>query len=135
MTAKSVLTDSVHVDAYIAAAPAPTQPILRQLRAVIKAAAPKAEERISYGMPSYEYHGRLVYFAAFKNHVGLYAVGQEHDSYAKELSGYLSGKSTARFPIGQPLPTALIRNVVKARVKENETTAREAARASMPEAT
>jgi uncharacterized protein YdhG (YjbR/CyaY superfamily) len=75
-------------------------------------------------MPSYAYHGRLVYFAAFKNHVGLYAVGQEHDIYAKELSGYLSGKSTARFPIGQPLPIASIRRVVKARVKENEAQAR-----------
>jgi uncharacterized protein YdhG (YjbR/CyaY superfamily) len=117
MTAKSVLTDSVQVDAYIAAAPVPAQPILRQLRHTIKSAAPKAEERISYGMPSYEYHGRLVYFAAFKNHVGLYAVGKEHDSYAKELSDYLTGKSTARFPIGQPLPVALIRRVVQARVK------------------
>jgi uncharacterized protein YdhG (YjbR/CyaY superfamily) len=77
-------------------------------------------------MPPYEYHGRLVYFAAFKNHVGLYAVGQEQDRYAKKLSAYLSGKSTARFPIGQPLPIALIRRVVKARVKENEATAREA---------
>jgi uncharacterized protein YdhG (YjbR/CyaY superfamily) len=134
MTSKSVLTDSAQVDAYIAAAPAPAQPILQQLRKVIKAAAPKAEEKISYGMPSYDYHGRLVYFAAFRNHVGLYAVGQEHDSYAKELSGYLSGKSTARFPIGQPLPTALIRNVVKARVKENEATAKEADRTSMRKA-
>jgi len=124
MAAKSILTDSVEVDEYIAAAPMPAQPTLRQLRHVIKTAAPKAEESISYGMPSYEYHGRLVYFAAFKNHVGLYAVGQEHDSYAKELSGYLSGKSTARFPIGQPLPIASIRRVVRARVKENEAQAR-----------
>jgi uncharacterized protein YdhG (YjbR/CyaY superfamily) len=128
MAVKGVLTDSIQVDAYIAAAPVSAQPILRQLRSVIKAAAPKAEERISYGMPSYEYHGRLVYFAAFKNHVGLYAVGQEQDSYAKELSGYLSGKSTARFPIGQPLPIALIRKVVKARVKENEATSKGADR-------
>ena len=134
MTAKSVLTDSVEVDAYIATAPVSAQPILRQLRDVIKAAAPKAEERISYGMPSYEYHGRLVYFAAFKNHVGLHAVGQEHDRYAKELSAYLSGKSTARFPIGQPLPIAAIRKVVEARVKENEATEKEADRTSMRKA-
>ena len=120
MTGKSVLRDSVEVDAYIDASPVQAQPMLRQLREVIKAAAPKAEETISYGMPSYEQHGRLVYFAAFKNHVGLYAVGQEHDSYAKELHGYLAGKSTARFPIGQPLPIASIRRVVEARVKENE---------------
>ena len=128
MTAKGVLAKSVQVDAYIAAAPVSAQPILRQLRDVIRTAAPKAEERISYGMPSYDYHGRLVYFAAFENHVGLYAVGQAQDSYTKELSGYMSGKSTARFPIGQPLPVALIRRVVKARVKENETTASKADR-------
>jgi uncharacterized protein YdhG (YjbR/CyaY superfamily) len=129
MTTRSVLSGSVQVDAYIAAAPTQAQPILRQLRDVIKAAAPKAEERISYGMPSYEHHGRLVYFAAFKNHVGLYAVGQAHDSYAKELSGYLTGKSTARFPIGRPLPIASIRKVVQARVKENEAQARQTAEA------
>jgi uncharacterized protein YdhG (YjbR/CyaY superfamily) len=134
MTANSVLTDCIEVDAYIAAAPMPAQPILRQLREAIKAAAPNATERISYGMPSYEYHGRLVYFAAFKNHVGLYAVGQEHDTYTKELGGYLSGKSTARFPIGQPLPVALIRNVVKARVKENEANEEKADRGSMRQA-
>jgi uncharacterized protein YdhG (YjbR/CyaY superfamily) len=134
MTAKSVLSDSVEVDAYIAAAPVQAQRILRQLRDVIKVAAPKAEERISYGMPSYEHHGRLVYFAAFKNHVGLYAVGQEHDSYANELSGYLTGKSTARFPIGQPLPIASIRKVVQARVRENEAQAKEADRTSMRKA-
>jgi uncharacterized protein YdhG (YjbR/CyaY superfamily) len=113
MTAKSV-------DGYIAAAAMPAQPILRQLRQVIRAAAPKADERISYGMPTYEYHGRLAYFAAFKNHVGLYAVGKAHDMYAKELGAYLSGASTAQFPIGEPLPVDLIRNVVQARVKENE---------------
>ena len=135
MTAKNVLADSAQVDAYIAAAPAPTQPILRQLRDVIRTAAPKAEERISYGMPSYDYHGRLVYFAAFENHVGLYAVGQAQDSYTKELSGYLSGKSTAQFPIGQPLPVALIRKVVKARVKENQTTASKADRTPARKAT
>jgi uncharacterized protein YdhG (YjbR/CyaY superfamily) len=123
MTAKSV-------DAYIAAAPMPAQPILRQLRQVITAAAPKAEERISYGTPKYQHHGRLAYFAAFKNHVGLYAVGKAHDRYTKELSAYLSGASTARFPIGQPLPVDLIRKVVQARVKENEAAARDGDRTS-----
>lgn len=118
------------VDAYIAAAPMAAQPILRQLRQVIRAAAPKAEERISYGMPTYEHRGRLVYFAAFKNHVGLYAVGKAQDRYAKELSAYLSGASTARFPIGEPLPVDLISKVVQARVKENEAAIRETERTS-----
>jgi uncharacterized protein YdhG (YjbR/CyaY superfamily) len=130
MTAKSAPSSSVQVDAYVAATPVQAQPLLQQLRDVIKAAAPKAEERISYGMPSYEHHGRLVYFAAFKNHVGLYAVGQEHDGYAKELSGYLTGKSTARFPIGQALPIASIRRLVQARVRENEAQVKKADRTS-----
>src|SRR5712691_551868 len=108
------------VDGYIAVAPEAVQPMLRQLRRLIKAAAPKAEERLSYGMPFYEYHGRLVYFALHKNHVGLYPVGKAKDMYAKELQGYLAEKSTLRFPLGQPLPAALISKVVKARVEENE---------------
>jgi uncharacterized protein YdhG (YjbR/CyaY superfamily) len=120
MTTMTVPAVSADVDAYIAAAPKAAQATLRQLREVIRDAAPKAEERISYGMPSYDYHGRLVYFAAFKNHVGLYAIGQPQDAYTKELKPYLAGKSTARFPIGEPLPVALIRKVVEARVKENE---------------
>ena len=134
MTTKSVPTVSGNVDAYIAAAPLVAQPILRDLRQVIKAAAPKADETISYGMPSYDYHGRLVYFAAFKNHVGLYAVGQAHDGYSKGLSAYLSGKSTARFPIDKALPADLIRKVVRARVRENEANAKKADRTSMRKA-
>ena len=134
MTAKSVPTVSADVDEYIAAAPLAAQPILRELRQVIKAAAPRADETISYGMPSYDYHGRLVYFAAFKNHVGLYAVGQAHDAYTLAMSAYLSGKSTARFPIDKPLPADLIRNVVRARIRENEANAKKADRTSMRKA-
>ena len=103
------------VDAYIAAAPEEAQPLLRHLRQAILAGAPKAEEKISYGMPFYEYRGRLVYFAAFKNHVGLYAVGE-----AKGLQKYFYGASTLRFPIGVPLPAALVTRLIEARVKENE---------------
>ena len=113
------------VDAYMAAAPKEAQPMLQQLRRVIRAAAPMAEERISYGMPLYEYRGRLVYFAGYKSHVGLYPVGQAKQIYAKELKEYLTGKSTLRFPIARPLPVALITKVVKARVKENEARAQE----------
>lgn len=99
--------------------------MLQQLRRVIRAAAPLAEERISYGMPFYEYRGRLVYFAGYRSHVGLYPVGQAKQIYATELKEYLTGKSTLRFPIGRPLPVALITKVVKARVKENEARAQE----------
>jgi uncharacterized protein YdhG (YjbR/CyaY superfamily) len=105
------------VDAYIGAAPKEAQPLLRQLRELITSAAPQAAERISYGMPHYDYHGRLIYFAAFKNHVSVYPGGYA-DKYP-ELKPYMAGKGTYRFPLDQPLPTALIRRYVKARVKEN----------------
>jgi uncharacterized protein YdhG (YjbR/CyaY superfamily) len=108
------------VDAYIAAAPKAAQPLLRQLRAVIKEAAPKADERISYGMPYYHHHGRLIYYAAFKNHVSVFPCGQA-EKY-EELRQYMTGKGTLRFPLGEPLPAALIKKMVKARVKESEAT-------------
>ncbi len=107
------------VDAYIAAAPKAVQPMLSQLRQVIRSAAPHAKERISYGMPSYDDHGRLAYFAGYESHVGLYGVAHvaEHDvSVAK----YLESQSTLRFPVGQRLPVALIRKLIKARVMQNK---------------
>lgn len=110
------------VDAYIRAAPPKAQPMLQRLRELIKAAAPGAEERISYGMPFYEYHGRLVYFAGYANHVGLYAALPANSLYAGELKKYRAAKTTIRFPLGHPLPDALVTKIVKARVKENEVT-------------
>jgi uncharacterized protein YdhG (YjbR/CyaY superfamily) len=109
---------SSEVGAYIAAAPKAAQPHLRQLRALIKEAAPKAEERISYRMPHYRYRGRLVYFAAFDDHIGLYPAGYA-EKY-KDLRKYMSGKGTLRFPLDEPLPAALIKRYIKTRVMENE---------------
>ncbi|TMD35371.1 MAG: DUF1801 domain-containing protein [Chloroflexi bacterium] len=106
------------VDAYIAAAPKEAQPLLRQLRKTIKAAAPEAEERMSYGMPHYAYKGRLVYFAVFKNHIGFYPAG--YANKYPEVRRYLAGAGTLRFPLGEPLPVALIGKLVKTRVGENE---------------
>ena len=112
------------VDAYIAAAPKTVQPMLRELRQAIRSAAPKAEEKISYRMPFYAYHGRLIYFAAHKNHVGMYPIiGREKDLYAKELKPYLVDKATLQFPIGSRLPISLVKKIVKARAKANEATA------------
>jgi uncharacterized protein YdhG (YjbR/CyaY superfamily) len=108
------------VDAYIAAAPKATQPMLRELRAAIRSAVPKAEEKISYRMPFYAYHGRLIYFAAHRTHVGMYPIiGREKDLYAKELKPYLAAKATLQFPIGRPLPIALVKKVVRERAKQN----------------
>jgi len=109
------------VDAYIAAVPKAVQPMLRELRRAIKSAAPKAEEKLSYRMPFYAYHGRLIYFAAHRTHVGMYPIiGREKDLYAKELKPYMAAKATLQFPIGQPVPIALVKKVVRERAKENE---------------
>jgi uncharacterized protein YdhG (YjbR/CyaY superfamily) len=95
--------------------------MLRQLRRAIKSAAPKAEEKLSYRMPYYAYHGRLIYFAAHKNHIGMYPIiGREKELYAKELKPYMAEKATLQFPIGRPLPLALVKKVVKERARANE---------------
>ncbi len=112
------------VDAYIAAAPKAAQPKLRQMRALIRAAAPRAEEKISYGMPYYGYKGRLVYFAAFQKHIGMYAAWPAGSTYAKLIEPYKVSKGTLRFPLDTPLPATLITKIVKARVKENDANAR-----------
>jgi len=112
------------VDAYIAAAPKTLQPALRQLRQAIKSAAPKAEEKLSYRMPFYAYHGRLIYFAAHRTHIGMYPIiGSEKELYAEELKPYLAEKATLQFRIGEPLPIALVKKVVRERAKENKTRA------------
>ena len=112
------------VDLYIAGSPAKARPKLQELRKLIRAAAPKAEEKISYGMPFYEYHGRLVYFAGYKGHIGLYAAIPEDKSLAAKLKPYLAAKSTVQLPLDEPLPTALLTRVVKARVRENDAKAK-----------
>ena len=106
------------VDAYIAAAPTNAQPLLRRIRAIIKKNAPMAEERISYRMPYYHYNGRLVYFAAHTNHVGLYALGQTYE--AKGLEKFVAAKGTLQFPFDQTLPEEQIAALIRKRVKENE---------------
>ncbi len=108
------------VDAYIAAAPIAVQPMLSELRQVIKSAAPNAKERISYGMPSYDYHGRIAHFAGYEGHVGLYGVAHVAHEHGASITKYLESQSTLRFPVGQKLPVALIRKLIKARVTQNE---------------
>ncbi len=107
------------VDEYIAAFPKELQQLLQQMRATIKAAAPKAEELISYGMPGYKYHGVLVYFGGFKNHIGFYATPTGHKAFAKELAKYKQGKGSVQFPVNEALPLSLITKIVQFRVKEN----------------
>lgn len=107
------------IDEYMAALPTKTRKILQSLRAAIKAAAPGAEERISYQMPAFTLKGNLVYFAAFKNHIGFYPTSSGIRAFRRELSRYVGGKGSVRFPIDEPLPLGLIRTIVKFRVAEN----------------
>lgn len=108
------------MDAYIAAAPAKARPRLRELRRVILATAPEAKESVSYRMPYYALNGRLIYFSVMRDWVGLYMLGGAKKKYAKELAPYLSGVSTARFPLDEPIPASLVRKIVKLRIAENE---------------
>lgn len=104
---------------YIATFPEDVQAQLQAIRATIRAAAPDAEERISYAMPAFALKGNLVYFAALKNHIGLYPMPSAIEAFQSELSPYISTKSALRFPINQPLPMDLITRIVKFRVAEN----------------
>ncbi len=111
------------VDEYIRNAPEDIQNRLKELRAVVKDAAPNAEERISYGMPYYYYKGRLVYFNLWKKHIGLYAISLPiRDKYKNELKGYVTAKGTIRFPLDEKLPISLIKKLIKDQVKKNSKT-------------
>lgn len=108
-----------NIDEYIAAFPEDIQVMLAELRATIQAAAPAAEEKISYQMPTFALNGNLVHFAAFKNHIGLYPAPTGLEAFQEELSVYKTGKGSVQFPIDQPLPLDLIRKIVQYRVAEN----------------
>jgi uncharacterized protein YdhG (YjbR/CyaY superfamily) len=111
---------SADIDGYIAAFPKETQQKLQQVRAQIKKTAPLAEETISYGIPAFKLNGyQLVYFAGYKNHIGLYPAPVTSPLFKKELSAYKTGKGTVQFPLDQPLPLDLISRIVKFRANEN----------------
>jgi len=93
--------------------------VLEELRALIKTSAPGATEAISYRIPTFVLNGHLVYFGGFDKHVGFYPTGSGIEAFKEELKPYKGGKGSVRFPLGQPLPTDLIRRIVEFRVKEN----------------
>ena len=107
------------IDEYIAGFPPDVQAILQKIRETIRAAAPDAEETISYQMPTFTLHGNLVHFAAFKSHIGFYPVPTGIEKFKKELAAYKGGKGSVQFPLDQPMPYSLISRIVKFRVKEN----------------
>lgn len=108
-----------NIDEYIGAFPNNVQAVLEKVRTTIQKAAPDAKEKISYSMPAFEQNGIVVYFAAFKNHIGLYALPSGHEAFKEELSKYKSGKGSVQFPFDQKMPYELITKIVKFRVKEN----------------
>jgi uncharacterized protein YdhG (YjbR/CyaY superfamily) len=108
------------IDAYIAAFPLEVQTMLEQIRVAIRETAPDAQETISYAMPTFTLNGHyLVYFAAYKKHIGLYPSPIGVEEFQEAVSLYGAGKGTMKFPLDQPIPFDLIRNVVRFRVKEH----------------
>jgi uncharacterized protein YdhG (YjbR/CyaY superfamily) len=112
------------IDEYIAAFPADVQSILRKIRATIRQAAPQAQEKISYKMPAFALHGDLIYFAAFKKHIGIYPPVRGDEKLRKEISRYRGEKGNLKIPLDEPIPYKLIARVVKSRVKEQAVRAR-----------
>ena len=117
---KTTSTKPNNIDEYLAKVPAEARATLEKLRKTIKAVAPKAVEVISYQMPMFKYHGMLAGFAAFKNHCSFFPGSAAMEAHKDELKGFDTSKGTIRFPAGKPLPAALVKKLVKARMKQNE---------------
>ncbi len=111
--------DPKTIDEYIAGFPPDVQKVLKKIRMTIRKAAPDAEETIKYRMPTFILNGNLVYFAAFKNHIGFYPIPTGIKEFEKELSAYKMGRGSVQFPLDEPIPYDLITRIVKFRVKEN----------------
>jgi len=110
-----------NVDEYLARVPEPARSTLNRIRAVIRSAVPPAAtETISYGMPAFRYKEVLVWFAAFSDHCSLFPTASVIEAYKKELRGFYTSKGTIHFPTDKPLPAALIKKLVKARVAQVE---------------
>ena len=109
------------IDEYIATFPKNIQMVLQQIRQAVKDAAPRAEEAISYNMPAFKLNGNLVWFGAFKNHIGFYSRESAIEEFKEKLSGYEVSKvnGTVKFPLDKPIPLDLIKEMVKFRVWEN----------------
>jgi uncharacterized protein YdhG (YjbR/CyaY superfamily) len=105
------------VDAYIAAFPKDVQAKLKKIRASIGKAAPKAEERISYGIPAYIQDGPVIYFAGFANHISIYPAPRSAPEFQDALAAYKGGKGTVQFPLDEKIPFGLITRIVKFRVR------------------
>lgn len=115
------MTKQQNVDDYIKSFPDDVQKILNEMRSVIKKLVPKAEEVISYGIPTFKLNGSaLIYFAGFKNHVSIYPAPRGNELFRKELAAYKGGKGTVQFPLDEKIPFDLIKRIVKFKVKESD---------------
>lgn len=106
------------IEDYIQACPRDVRPILQRIRRVVQAAAPKAEEVISYRMPAFKLNGIVIYFAAFKSHIGIFPPIKGDPILAKAMQLYAGPKGNLRFPLDEPIPYGLIKRVVSHRVKQ-----------------
>jgi uncharacterized protein YdhG (YjbR/CyaY superfamily) len=120
-----------NVDEYLERVPEPARRTLKKIRAAIRLAAPaEAIETISYRMSAFKYKGMIVWFAAFSDHCSLFPTAAIIEKFKEELKGYSTSKGTIQFPINKPLPSALVKKMVKARVAMNESRRRKAPPAS-----
>jgi uncharacterized protein YdhG (YjbR/CyaY superfamily) len=108
-----------NIDEYIAGYPENIRKILKEMRAVIREAAPEAQEKISYRMPSFTLKSMLLYYAAHTNHLGFYPFKSAIEAFKSELEPYQTSKGTVQFPYDKPLPLNLIKKIIKFRVREN----------------
>jgi uncharacterized protein YdhG (YjbR/CyaY superfamily) len=108
-----------NIDEYIEQCPESVRPMLQQIRQAIHEAAPDAKETISYSMPAFKQNGILVYFAAFKKHIGFFPTPSGVAAFEKELSRYTVSKGTIRLPFERPVPVGLIKRIVRFRVQED----------------
>jgi uncharacterized protein YdhG (YjbR/CyaY superfamily) len=130
MTAKKATNA---IDLYIADFPVETQKLLQQIRETIRKAAPDAEEKIGYGIPTFVLHGNLVHFAGYKHHIGFYPGAAGIAVFSKEMSAYKQSKGAVQFPLNKPLPLALVTKITKFRIKQNEEKAIEKKKEKQPE--
>ncbi len=115
---KSPRTSPRNIDEYIASCSPEVRPILEKIRATIRKAAPDAEEKISYQIPTFALMGNLIHFAAFKRHIGLYPPVKGDEKLKADVSRYRGEKGNLRFPLDEPIPYKLISRIVKFRMKE-----------------
>jgi uncharacterized protein YdhG (YjbR/CyaY superfamily) len=110
----------ITIEDYMSTLPKNSQSVLEEIRKAIKETAPDAEEVISYQLPAFKYHGMLIYYSAYKDHVSLsFPSATIFKAFEKELAAYETGKSTIKFPLNKPIPLKLVKDIVKHRMKEN----------------